>query len=172
MLAVCSPIPGGQLSPSIILGAVFGRLYGYLLRHLGLLIGIPLVQYEGIYAIVGAASFASGVTRTLSIAMIIFEIIGQTSHMIPILIGVLLSYAVSSAISLSAFDALIEIKNLPFLPTLTGYSTYHLSAKDLMNRNFLYLTKNGSRLGDIATIIAKVGHTAYTVPVVESDFKK
>jgi hypothetical protein len=104
--------------------------------------------------------------------MIIFEIIGQTSHMIPILIGVLLSYAVSSSLSLSAFDALIEIKNLPFLPTLTGYSTYHLMAKDLMNKNFLYLTQSGARLSDLAIIIAKVGHTTYTVPVVDSDFKK
>ena len=111
-------------------------------------------------------------TRTLSIAMIIFEIIGQTSHMIPILTGVLLSYAVSSNMSLSAFDALIEIKNLPFLPTLTGYSTYHLMAKDLMNRNFMYLTKSASKLADIAVIIAKVGNTTYTVPVVESDYKK
>lgn len=104
--------------------------------------------------------------------MIIFEIIGQTSHMIPILTGVLLSYAVSSNMSISAFDALIEIKNLPFLPTLTGYSTYHLMAKDLMNRNFMYLTKSASKLADIAVIIAKVGNTTYTVPVVESDYKK
>jgi len=104
--------------------------------------------------------------------MIVFEIIGNTSHMIPILIGVLLSYAVSSSLSLSAFDALIEIKNLPFLPTDTGYSTYHLSAKDLMNRNFMFLTKASSKLADIAIIIAKVGHTAYTVPVVEQDYKK
>lgn len=27
-------------------------------------------------------------------------------------------------------------------------------------------------MADIATIIAKVGHTAYTVPVVDTDFKK
>jgi Voltage gated chloride channel len=127
---------------------------------------------EGIYAVVGAASLAGGVTRTVSIAMIIFEIIGQTSHMIPILTGVLISYAVSSGISVSAFDTLIEIKNLPFLPTLTGYSTYHLTAKDLMNQNFLFLSKAGAKLADIAVIIAKVGHTAYTVPVVESDHKK
>lgn len=92
--------------------------------------------------------------------------------MIPILIGVLLSYAVSSSLSVSAFDSLIEIKNLPFLSTVTGYSTYHLTAKDLMNQNFLYLTKIGAKLADIAVIIAKVGHTAYTIPVVESDFKK
>lgn len=120
----------------------------------------------------GAASFAGGVTRSLSIAMIIFEVIGQTSHMIPVLTGVLLSYAVSSSLSMSAFDALIEIKNLPFLPTLTGYSTYNLTAKDLMNQNFFYMTKGSTKLADISVILAKVGHTSYTVPVVESDCKK
>jgi hypothetical protein len=92
--------------------------------------------------------------------------------MIPILIGVLLSYAVSSSLCLSAFDALIDIKNLPFLSTTTGYSTYHLTAKDLMNRNFLYLTHDTSKLADIAVIISKVAHSVYTVPVVESDNKK
>lgn len=44
MLAVSSPIPSGLLSPAFILGAVFGRLYGYAMRNLGLLIGIPLVK--------------------------------------------------------------------------------------------------------------------------------
>lgn len=44
MLAVSSPIPAGILSPSFILGAVFGRLYGHLLRHLGLFMGIHLVK--------------------------------------------------------------------------------------------------------------------------------
>jgi chloride channel 2 len=172
ILAVSSPIPAGLITPSFILGAVFGRLYGHIIRNIGIMIGYELVKYEGIYAIVGSAAMASGVTRTLSIAMIIFEIIGQTTHMIPILIGVLLSYAVSSSMSLSAFDALIEIKNLPFLPTMTGYSTYHLTAKDLMSRNFLYLTKQNSKMADIAVIITKVAHSLYTVPVVESDTKK
>lgn len=172
ILAVSSPIPAGLITPSFIIGAVFGRLYGHIIRNIGVYIGVELVKYEGIYAIVGSAAMASGVTRTLSIAMIIFEIIGQTSHMIPVLIGVLLSYAVSSSMSLSAFDALIEIKNLPFLPTMTGYSTYHLTAKDLMTRNFMYLTKDNSKMADIAVIIAKVAHSSYTVPVVESDTKK
>ena len=44
LLAVCSPIPGGLLSPSFILGAVFGRLYGYILKHLGTMIGVSLVR--------------------------------------------------------------------------------------------------------------------------------
>ena len=77
--------------------------------------------------------------------------------MVPILIGVLLAYAVSSSLSVSAFDALIEIKNLPFLPSFTGYSTFHLTAKDLMNENFLYLSEK-SKLSDIAVIISKIGN--------------
>ena len=44
MLAVSSPIPAGLLSPAFILGAVFGRLYGYILRSIGLYIGIELVK--------------------------------------------------------------------------------------------------------------------------------
>ena len=172
ILAVSSPIPAGLLTPSFIIGAVFGRLYGHIIRNIGIVIGVELVKYEGIYAIVGAASMASGVTRTVSIAMIIFEIIGQTSHMIPILMGVLISYAVSSSLSTSAFDQLIEIKNLPFLPTMTGYGIYNLTAKELMNRNFLYLTKENSKMGDIAVIISKTNGSAYTVPVVQSDSKK
>lgn len=91
--------------------------------------------------------------------------------MIPILIGVLLSYSVASTMALSAFDALIDIKNLPFLPSLTGYSTFHLTAKDLMNENFIYLTKT-ARLSDLAIIISKVGFTSYTVPIVSSGSKK
>ena len=169
ILAVSSPIPAGLLTPSFIIGAVFGRLYGHIIKNIGVFIRIELVKYEGIYAIVGAASMASGVTHTVSIAMIIFEIIGQTSHMIPILMGVLISYAVSSSLSTSAFDQLIEIKNLPFLPTMTGYGIYNLTAKELMNRNFLYLTRENSKMGDIAVIISKTNGSAYTVPVVQSD---
>lgn len=76
ILAVSSPIPAGLLTPSFIIGAVFGRLYGHIIKNIGLFFGLELIKYEGIYAIVGAASMASGVTRTLSIAMIIFEMIG------------------------------------------------------------------------------------------------
>ena len=87
MISVCSPIPGGLLTPAFILGAVFGRLYGYILRSIGIAIGINLVKCkswfynintldEGIYAIVGAASLAGSVTRTVSLAMMVFEMCG------------------------------------------------------------------------------------------------
>jgi H+/Cl- antiporter ClcA len=152
ILAISTTIPAGVFSPCFTLGAVFGRCYGYLLKNIGVLLGIELIKRnlrylninfiidEGIYAIIGAAAFSGSVTRTTSVAMIVFELTGQTSHMIPILVGVLLSYAVSNSLAMSVYDVMLEMKNLPFLPSLTSVSTYNHTARDLMNKNFLYLT--------------------------------
>lgn len=91
--------------------------------------------------------------------------------MIPLLVGTLMAYAISNSIALSVYDALLEIKNLPFLPTLTGVNTYSLTAKDLMNENFLYITRD-SKILDVAIIVNKVGFRPITIPVVESANKK
>jgi len=40
----------------------------------------------------------SSVTRTISVAMIVFEINAELSYMIPVLLGVLLSYAISNSL--------------------------------------------------------------------------
>ena len=99
VLAISAPVPSGVLSPCFTLGAVFGRFYGYVLRHIGIAMGIELVKRnfnlfiayividEGIYAIIGAAATSGSVTRTISVAVIVFELTAQTSHMIPILFG-------------------------------------------------------------------------------------
>lgn len=50
VLAISSPIPAGVFTPTFILGAGFGRLYGYILR---LIIGNSI--NEAAYAIIGAA---------------------------------------------------------------------------------------------------------------------
>ena len=91
--------------------------------------------------------------------------------MVPLLVGTLMAYAVSNSLSISIYDALLEIKNLPFLPTLSGMSTYSLTAKDLMNENFLFLTRD-AKLADVAIIITKLGFTPATIPVVDSEAKK
>jgi H+/Cl- antiporter ClcA len=51
MLAVSSPIPGGILSPAFILGSVFGRLYGHILKHIGLALGWDIVRCNDSFAI-------------------------------------------------------------------------------------------------------------------------
>ena len=60
--------------------------------------------------------------------------------MIPVLIGVLVAYAVANSLAMPIFEVILEMKNLPFLPSLTSIATYNKTAGDMMNTNFLYLT--------------------------------
>jgi hypothetical protein len=91
--------------------------------------------------------------------------------MIPVLIGVLVSYAVANALSMPIFEVILEMKNLPFLPTLTSIATYNMTAGDLMNTNYLYLIEK-ARLADIPLILNKVGNAPVTIPVVDTIHKK
>ena len=52
MLATCSPIPAGVLTPAFILGSVFGRLYGLIVKNIGLTIGISLVKCNNIIRLI------------------------------------------------------------------------------------------------------------------------
>jgi len=152
ILAISCPIPAGVFTPTFTLGCVFGRAFGHIVSYTGSLLGLELIQYEGIYAIIGAAALASSVTRTISVAMIVFELNGQTSHMIPVLIGVLISYAISNSLAMSFFDVLLDMKDLPYLPALGSIQHYNQTAADIMNKNFIYLTKV-AKIADITVII-------------------
>ena len=87
--AVGCPIACGVFSPVFLLGAGFGRLYGELLDYLI----NPDDRHitAGAYAVVGAAAMAAGVTRTVSCAVMAFELTGQLNHSLPVLVAVLLS---------------------------------------------------------------------------------
>ena len=68
-----------------------------------LIMTIPGIRYgphlsmicPGGYATVGAAAFTGAVTHTLSISVIVFEMTGQITHAIPILIAVLVANAIA-----------------------------------------------------------------------------
>lgn len=77
----------------------------------------------GGYATVGAAAFSGAVTHTISTSVIIFELTGQITYVIPILIAVLISNAVASLLAPSIYDSIILIKKLPYLPDLLPSSS-------------------------------------------------
>lgn len=91
--------------------------------------------------------------------------------MVPLITATLMAYSVSNSMSLSINDIIIEIKNLPFLPSAAGTNTFHMTAKDLMNTNFAYLTKE-SKLIDIAALINQFSWSSETIPVVANENKK
>lgn len=84
---------------------------------------ISLIIYLGGYATVGAAAFSGAVTHTISVSVIIFEMTGQITHIVPIMIAVLISNAIAALLQPSIYDSIILIKKLPYLPDLLPSSS-------------------------------------------------
>lgn len=141
VLSLTLPLPNGIFAPVISFGAVFGRLYGHSLFLLGDQLGVKLIKYEGMYAVLGANCVYGSMTKTVSTAILIFELTGQVTLMIPVVLSLMVSYAFTNAMSMCIFDVLLEFKNFPFLPTLGSESNYNLTAKDIISKNFLYLSE-------------------------------
>ena len=64
----------------------------------------------------------SQVTHTISISVIVFELTGQITHCVPVLVAVLISNAIASVLQPSCYDSIILIKKLPYLPDIVPSS--------------------------------------------------
>nr|CCA21872.1 Chloride Channel (ClC) Family putative [Albugo laibachii Nc14] len=98
-----SPLSIGVFGPLFTIGAAIGRLYGETLMKYW-----KPSQSPATYAVVGAACFASSATQTVSTSVIFFELTGQLSHMVPLMIASVVAYFVSGVIAPSIYDILAE----------------------------------------------------------------
>lgn len=83
------------------------------------------------------------------------------------MVGLGVAYFFSSGVAMGLFDVIIEFKNFPYMPSLGSMQAYSLKASDIMNKNFMYITKS-STLAEIPAILDKTGGAVVTIPVVES----
>ncbi|XP_041420675.1 chloride channel protein 2 isoform X2 [Xenopus laevis] len=147
-LATTIPVPCGAFMPVFVIGAAFGRLVGE-----SMAVWFPDgIQTDGStyrivpggYAVVGAAALSGAVTHTVSTAVIVFELTGQISHILPVMIAVILANAVAQSLQPSLYDSIIRIKKLPYLPELGwGHQEkYNVKVEDIMLRNIPFVTLN------------------------------
>uniref|UniRef100_A0A8C7V5M6 Chloride channel, voltage-sensitive 2a n=1 Tax=Oncorhynchus mykiss TaxID=8022 RepID=A0A8C7V5M6_ONCMY len=146
-VATTMPVPCGAFMPVFLIGAAFGRLVGETMAVM-FPDGIhadgsvyPIVP--GGYAVVGAAALSGAVTHTVSTAVIVFELTGQISHILPVMIAVILANAVAQSLQPSLYDSIIRIKKLPYLPEL-GMGKYNIRVEDIMVRDVRYITLSSS----------------------------
>ncbi|XP_043598755.1 chloride channel protein 2 isoform X5 [Bombus pyrosoma] len=135
------PVPSGIFIPVFKIGAALGRAVGEAMalwfpngvRYGGII--TPIVP--GGYATVGAAAFSGAVTHTISVSVIVFEMTGQITHIVPIMIAVLISNAIAALLQPSIYDSIILIKKLPYLPDLLPSSSgmYNVYVEDFMVRD-------------------------------------
>ena len=80
-------------------------------------------------------------THTLSISVIVFEMTGQITHAIPILIAVLVANAIAACLGPSCYDSIILIKKLPYLPDIIPSSSgaYNFFVEDFMVKDIKYI---------------------------------
>ena len=58
-----------------------------------------------------------------------FELTGQISHVLPVLLAVLVSNAVAQLFTPSLYESIIILKKLPHLPDLSSHQMYNVSGK-------------------------------------------
>lgn len=120
-------IPAGIILPSLAIGALYGRALGiafemwqsaypdFFLFH-NCEPDIPCVT-PGTYAIIGAASALGGATRmTVSIVVIMFELTGALTYVIPIMIAVMLAKWCGDTFGKRGiYESWIHLNEYPFL---------------------------------------------------------
>ncbi|KAG5513555.1 hypothetical protein PMAC_000987 [Pneumocystis sp. 'macacae'] len=150
-------IPSGIILPSMVIGALYGRLIGIVLQYIQHKVpsawvfsackpDIECVAPE-IYSIIGSASALAGVTKmTVSLVIIMFELTGALTYVLPIMIAVMISKWISDAFGkYGIYESWIYLNNYPYL------------SKDLKVKNDTienYITETSK----LITISAK-GHT-------------
>lgn len=92
-------LPGGILMPSLVLGGTLGRFLGILSQAIQSKLS-PLfaatctakscIVSPSSYAVVGAAAFMTGITKlTVAVVVIIFELTGALTYVVPIMVAVM-----------------------------------------------------------------------------------
>ncbi|KAJ4369299.1 chloride channel [Didymella sp. IMI 355093] len=154
-------IPAGIILPSMAIGGLYGRAVGLSVEvfqsafpHLFIFSScepdVPCVT-PGTYAIVGAASALAGTTRmTVSIVVIMFELTGALTYVLPIMIAVMISKWIGDALSpRGIYESWIRFKGYPFLDNRddNGSSIPDVPAAHVMTRT------------EDLTAITATGHT-------------
>ena len=163
------PIPAGIILPSLAIGALSGRAMGVVMelfhKHFSESVvfaacepDVPCVT-PGTYAIVGAAASLAGVTRlTVSIVVIMFELTGALTYVLPIMIAVMLAKWIGDAISKKGiYEAWIHFNQYPFLDNRETTNIPHVPVSNVM-----------TYVGDMTCLHAS---TAYTIAELQKLMK-
>ena len=152
-------IPAGVILPSMAIGSLYGRALGILAeiwqksRPNAFIFAncerdVPCIT-PGTYAIIGAASALGGVTRmTVSIVVIMFELTGALTYVLPIMIAVMISKWVGDAFGKRGiYESWIHFNEYPFLDYRDDASIPDIPISEIM-----------TPIGDLA-VLASTGQT-------------
>jgi len=123
------PVPGGAFTATMLLGALFGRAVGDIVRALGF-----TATVSGVYAVVGSAAMLCGFKQmTLAVVLIVVECINDLALTPIVMLSVTVSMATNWCINKRGHDEeQIHSKKLPFLEGDAPTTLDDLWASDLI----------------------------------------
>jgi len=174
-------VPAGIFLPTIAIGAAFGRAVGLLTQ--GLYRAYPKAWlfsacppdptvrciYPGFYAVIGASSMLAGVTRmTVSLVVIVFELTGALSHVLPIMISVMISKWVADALGPDGiYASWIALRRYPWLAPFEFRDNGEIASDAMTPVNSLIVLHDGSPLGELTRILETWEYHGF--PVVQNE---
>ena len=170
-------IPAGIILPSMAIGALYGRALGIVVEiwqdnHPNALIFAACEPDKacitpGTYAIIGAASALGGVTRmTVSIVVIMFELTGALTYVLPIMIAVMISKWVGDAFGKRGiYETWIRFNEYPFLDNKDDSPVPDVPASQIMTQiqDLAVLTATGHNLQSIHNFLVAQPYRGFPV---------
>ena len=140
------------------MGSAYGRLWGEIIRDA---FG-PHIN-PGVYALVGAASMLSGVTRiTITLSVILFETTNEVYLITPIMLTVLIAKWIADRFNISLYDIHIALKCLPFVEPDPPLALQGLTAREIMASPCVTLQAAGP-VHACVDVLRACGHNGFAV---------
>jgi chloride channel 3/4/5 len=128
IFSIGTKVPSGLIIPSISIGAIAGRVIGVFMEQIAFRNQhLSLLRYEcgisnehcitpGLYAVVGACAFLGGVSRmTVSLVVIMSEVTGGLSYIVPLMIAALTAKWVGDAFGEGIYEQYVKLSGYPYL---------------------------------------------------------
>lgn len=171
-------VPAGIFVPSMAVGATFGRMIGILVKaihsqnpHSGWFAAcdpnIPCIT-PGTYAFLGAAAALSGVMRiTVTVVVIMFELTGALTYILPTMIVLLVTKAVGDWLGTTGIaDKMIKFNGYPFLEEEEEISL-NIPVSRVMKKRLHTMSAGGMTLAEVDRKLESTRVQGF--PIISSD---
>ncbi|KIW21189.1 hypothetical protein PV08_01769 [Exophiala spinifera] len=171
-------VPAGAFVPSMAIGASFGRMLGIIVQWLHE--SFPDSQFfstcqpdvpcitPGTYAFLGAAAALSGIMHlTISVTVIMFELTGALTYILPTMIVVGVTKAVGDRFSKAGIaDQMIWFNGFPFLDNKEEH-TFGVAVSKVMTRTMSVLCSTGMEVKAVQKLLNDTTYSGF--PIVEDE---
>ncbi|KAA8636732.1 hypothetical protein SMACR_04751 [Sordaria macrospora] len=174
-------VPAGIFVPSMAIGASFGRSVGIIVQAIheanptspffaACLPDVPCIT-PGTYAFLGAAAALSGIMHiTVSVVVIMFELTGALTYILPTMIVVGVTKAVSELFGKGGIaDRMIWFSGFPFLDNKEEHN-FGVPVSHAMIKDVTSIPTNGMTLQQIEALLVEDNYQGF--PIVEDERSK